>query len=765
MSIGLSLPRADGAEKLSGRATYTADIALPGMLAGKLLRSPHAHARLLRVDASRARAAPGVHAVLTRDDVPAGLMPVYGYFIKDQPIVATDRVRHVGDIIAAVAAETEAQAVAALALIEVDYEALPVVASIEAALAPDAAELFPEAPIGFVPAYGDGARGALRPAKNICFEFGYRMGDAAVFDSCDHVFEDEFRFSRMWHFHLEPFVSVADARDGRIELWSSNQNPFPLRKELSRIFRLPENAITVRVPYVGGGFGSKNNCKTEPAAVLLSMLAQRPVRLALTLEEGFLTNTQHAAILRLRTGVMRDGRLVARQSHIELDAGAYSDASPLVAEKAGYRIPGPYAWEHVDSLCRCVMTNTAPAGPFRGFGGTQATWASESQIDMIARRLGISPLAMRQKNLLKLHQAFMPGESGVDSDMEDGLQTVLAAIHHTPAPDRGLGFAVGFKDGGGVNKPAQARVKISTNGDVFLGCGTVEIGQGARTAIPQIVAEILGCPATRVRVSPIDTDHTPFDQGTNASSGIAVMGQAVARAATAVRDQVLGFAAAQTGAPPETLRLEDWHIIRGNERLPLGPMIMRHYGGTGFEFTADGFFKPEADHQAPLEAQCVYWEIGWAAAEVEVDRGTGQFTVTQLVVAGDAGRAINPMLCRGQDEGSAIMGYAQAIFETMRYDCDGQLLNGDPLHYRVPLAEDLPARFTTLTLEQGHGPGPFGAKGLGEGAMLPVAAAIANALHDAVGIRITELPLTPERVLRALDKLASDRPGPSGTRA
>jgi CO/xanthine dehydrogenase Mo-binding subunit len=760
MSIGLSLARSDGAEKLSGRATYTTDITLPGMLHAKLLRSSHAHAKLLRVDASRARTAPGVHAVLTRDDVPPGLMPVYGYFIKDQPIVATDRVRHIGDIIAAIAAETEAQAVAALALIEVEYEALPVVASIEAALAGDAPELFPEAPIGIVPAYGDGARGALRPARNICYEFGYRMGDASVFDRCEHVFEDEFRFSRMWHFHLEPFVSVADARDGRIEVWSSNQNPFPLRKELSRIFRIPENAISVRVPYVGGGFGSKNNCKTEPAAVLLSMLAGRPVRLALTLEEGFLTNTQHAAILRLRTGVMADGRLVARQSHIELDAGAYSDASPLVAEKAGYRIPGPYSWEHVDSLCRCVMTNTAPAGPFRGFGGTQASWASESQIDMIARRLGISPLAMRQKNLLKLHQAFMPGESGVDSDMEDGLQTVLAAIDHTPAPDRGLGFAVGFKDGGGVNKPAQARVKVSTNGDVFLGCGTVEIGQGARTAIPQIVAEILGTSAARVRVAPIDTDHTPFDQGTNASSGIAVMGQAVARAASAVRDQVLAFAAAQTGAPPESLRLEDWHIIRGNERLPLGPMIMRHYGGTGFEFTADGFFKPDADHHAPLEAQCVYWEIGWAAAEVEVDRGTGQFTVTQLVVAGDAGRAINPMLCRGQDEGSAIMGYAQAMFETMRFDAAGKLLNGDPLHYRVPLAEDLPARFTTLTLEQGHGPGPFGAKGLGEGAMLPVAAAIANALHDAVGIRITELPLTPERVLRALDNPASDRPAP-----
>lgn len=750
-TVGQALPRADGPDKLSGRAAYAADVRLPGMLHAKLLRSPHAHARVLRVDASRARAAPGVRAVLTAADVPAGLMPVYGYFIKDQPIVATDRVRHVGDIVAAVAADTEAEAVHALSLIEVAYEPLPVLATIEAALAPGAPELFPDAPVGIVPAYGAGARGALRPAPNVCFEWGYRTGDAAAFAACEHVFEDEFRFSRMWHFHLEPFVSVADAREGRIEIWSSNQNPFPLRKELSRIFRLPENAITVRVPYVGGGFGAKNNCKIEPAAVLLSMLSGRPVRLALSMEEGFLTNTQHAAILKLRTGVMADGTLVARHSEVWLDAGAYSDASPLVAEKAGYRVAGPYRWRHVDSTCRCVMTNTPPAGPFRGFGGTQATWASESQLDMIARRLGLDPLEMRRRNLLRLGEPFMPGEGGVDSDLVEGLERTVAALRGPKPAGHGRGFAVGFKDGGGVNKPAQARVKVGTAGDVFLACGTIEIGQGARTALPQVVAEILGCDAARVRFAPVDTDHTPFDQGTNASSGIAVMGQAVARAAQSVRDQVLGFAAQQLGCAAAELTLRDWTVVRGGVAHPLAPMVMRHFGGTGFEWTGEGFFKAALDHDAPLEARCVYWEVGWAAAEVALDRETGQLRVTQLVAADDAGRAINPLICRGQGEGSALMGYAQALFETMRFDDAARPLNAEPLLYRVPLAEDLPARFETLTFEQGHGPGPFGAKGLGEGAMLPVAAAIANAVQDAAGIRITELPLTPERVLRALE--------------
>ena len=752
--IGADIRRADAAEKTRGRALYTTDFALPGMLHAKALRSPHAHARLVRVDAAKARAAPGVHAVLTRAEVPATLAATFGFFIKDQPIVATDRVRHVGEIVAVVAAETEAEAVRALALISVDYEALPVVATIEDALAPGAPELFEVAPPGIVPPYGEGARGALRPARNVCFEFAYRTGDPDAFAACDHVFEDEFRFSRMQHMHLEPFVSVVRAGFDGIEIWSACQNPFGLRKDMARIFKLPENAVSVRVPFVGGGFGAKNNCRTEPAAALLSRLAGgRPVRFCLSMEEGFFTNTQHAAILRLRTGVMADGRLVARQSEVLLDAGAYSDASPLVAEKAGYRMPGPYRYAFIDSLCRCVMTNTAPAGPFRGFGGTQATWASESQIDMIARRLGQDPMALRRRNLLRLGEPFVPGESGVDSDLAEGLDVVARAIGYDKPrrPGHGIGLSIGFKDGGGVNKPAQARVKVSTAGDVFLQCATIEIGQGSRTALAQVVAEVLGCAMERVRQAPVDTDTAPFDQGTNASSGIAVMGQAVERAAIAVRDQVLAFAGRELNCAATDLTLRDWAVHRDGVAQPLVPLIMRHFGGTGFEFSAEGFYKAQNDHHAPLEAPCVFWEIGWGAAEVRVDVETGKIDVLRLVVSGDAGRAINPRTCRGQDEGSALMGLGQTLFEHMIYDPQGQLQNGDILDYRVPLAEDLPADFRSILQEQGHGPGPFGAKGMGEGTMLPVASAVANAIEDAVGVRITRLPITPERVLRALE--------------
>lgn len=757
-TVGTNTPRRDGAAKVSGAARYAVDMDAPGMLHAKVLRSPKAHALIRMLDVSAARAMPGVKAVLTHADIPAHFMPVYGYNIKDQPLVATDRVRYVGDIVCAIAAESEMQAVAALRTVVVKYEDLPVVADIDSALTDEAPELFPVAPFGAVPGYGTGASAIMRPRKNVCYQFNYTTGDSGAFEDCDHIFEDVFHFSRMHHYHLEPFVTLARASHDRIEVWASNQNPFPLRKELARIFKIPESQIRVHVNNLGAGFGSKNNCKTEPVAVMLSLMSGAPVRLCLTMEESALTNTQHAAILKLRTGVKADGTFIARDSEILLDAGAYSDASPLVAEKAGYRIPGPYRWRHIDTRCLCVMTNTAPAGPFRGFGGTQASWACESQIDMIARRLGMDPYDIRVKNMIALGEPFVPGESGMDSDLKQGLDIVCDHISYRDvrAPRRGKGLAIGFKDGGGIKKAAHARVRILTNGDSIVNMSSVEMGQGIRTALSQIVAEILKLPIERVAAPVIDTDYSPFCEGTNASSGIAVTGRAVAAAAHDARRKVLEFAARELDCNVDELDLDNGIIIRGSgpnaQRHPMGPLVMNFYGGPGFEFSAEGFFMAPVDHNAPLESPCVFWEIGWGAAEVEVDIETGQVKVIKLVASGDTGRSIHPLVCKGQEDGAAIMGYGQAMFERMIYTDSGQLLNIDPLVYRVPLAEDLPREFVTITQEQGHGPGPFGAKGAGEATILPIASAIANAIEDAVGVRITELPITPERVLAALQR-------------
>jgi len=750
-NLGTRAPRLDADIKLTGAARYAVDFTLPRMLHAKVLRSPHAHARVLSIDASRARSVPGVHAVITRDDL-KGLNATYGYFIKDQPIVAIDKVRYSGDMGPAVAADTEEAAVRALEKIEVRYEPLRVVSTIDEALAPDAPALFETQPMGIVPAYGTGASASRDPRRNVCYRFAYTTGPASAFASADHVFEDEFRFSRMQHYHLEPFVSVAQVEGSQIEVWTSCQNPFPLRKELARVFNHPEQNIRLHVPLVGAGYGAKNNCKTEPIAILLSRMTGRPVRFCMTQEENFLTQSQHAAILKLKTGVANDGRFIARKAEILLDAGAYSDASPLVAEKAGYRINGPYRWQHIDSVCDCVMTNTTPAGPFRGFGGTQASWASESQIDMIARRLGIDPVAIRQKNLLKLGEPYVPGESGVDSDIHEGLDLVCREVGYGRGErrrGRGIGVAIGFKDSGGVNKPAQAQVKATTTGGLIVSSGAIEIGQGIQTALTRFVAEIFAAPASRVSYAPINTDVTPFDQGTNASSAIVVMGKAVEIAARDCVRQVIAFAAGMLKCKPEELRLENWSIIKDNQAHPLAPMIMREFDGSGMEFVGHGFFKSPTDHHAPLEAQCVSWEIGWGAVEVEVDEETGRFEVKKLIVSGDAGRAIHKDICRGQDEGAAVMALGQALFETMHYD-GPVLANIAAAKYRVPLTTDLPEVFRAITQEQGHGPGPFGTKGMGEAGILPVMPAIANAIEDAVGVRITSLPITPEKVLNAL---------------
>ena len=751
--VGRDVSRADAVPKTTGAATYTVDVSFPGMLHAKVLRSPHAHARLVSIDASKARSMPGVHAVATRDDL-NGLNPTYGYFIKDMPIVAIDKVRYIGDTVAAVAAETELQAIAALERITVEYEILPVVATVDEAMADAAPELFEDEPMGIVPAYGQGASGARRLGRNNCYRFSYETGDAAAFDGCDHIFEDRFVFSRDQHFHLEPFVTVARMDGNVIDIWTSTQSPFPLRKELARVFQHPENHIRVQVPYLGAGYGAKNNCKTEPIAVLLARLSGRPVRFCMTTEESFLTQSQHAAILDVKTGVMADGTFVARSGSIWLDSGAYSDASPLVAEKAGYRLPGPYNWQHLNIDCDCILTNTTPAGPYRGFGGTQASWASESQIDIIARALGRDPYDLRMQNVKDLGQAYVPGESGIDSDLRAGLKLVADRAGYADrvsGDGRGMGVSIGFKDAGGVNKPTQARVRITTTGAVYLECGSIEIGQGIHTAMSQIVAELLNTGFDRVTYPGLNTDHTPFDQGTNASSAVIGTGQAVQQATLEAKQKVLDFAAKQLGCDVDELELDDWSIRKGNESHPLPPMIMGYYGGTGYEFTGAGFFKPGMDHAAPLETQCVSWEFGWGAAEVEVDRETGLIHLKQLVVSGDAGQAINPLVCRGQDEGSAVMGLTGVLFPCMVYD-GATLINGNGLDYRVPLATDIPDGFVSVLQEQGHGPGPYGAKSIGEGCMLPIASAIANAVEDAIGVRIRALPLSPERVLAAIDK-------------
>jgi CO/xanthine dehydrogenase Mo-binding subunit len=751
--VGRDFARVDGRDKATGRALYTVDVELPGMVFGKILRSPFPHAKLLKIDAKRAEKLPGVVAVITRDDLHS-LNYYYGAAYKDQPIVAVDTVRYVGDPVAGVAAMDAATAEEALELIEVEYEELPAVDNLKAALAPGAPLIHESASEG----------GELHgyhyqaPAKfkgtNVCYQFSYARGNVAEgFKKSARVFENTFTFPRVQHFSMEPHAIVAHVENDRITLWASSQDPFTLREHIAEIFRVPLARVRVIVPYVGGGYGGKLSVKTEPLAAALSWKAHRPVKIVLSIEESFKTVTRHAARFRIKTGVTRDGRLLARECEIYMDTGAYADAGPRVTQKAGYRALGPYRIPHVKSDAYTVYTNTAPAGAFRGFGTLQVTWAYESQMDMIAEKLGIDALEFRLKNLLKKGELYTSGDTPVDCDLKEGLLRAAREIGWKRKGGRGntgKGLSCCMKDGGGTYKFAAASAKMISDGSVVLLTGTVELGQGARTALSQVVAEEVGLPLDRVVVAQLDTDVTPYDPGTNASSSMVVMGLCVQRAARDLKRQLLQAAAKMLNDRAANLVLKDGHVHnRKGRNVPYSAVIAKYFGANAGEINGKGSYQDVKSSKAALGSPTTFWEIGWGGAEVEVDRDTGEIKILKYVSVADVGRAIHPVQCEGQDEGAVMFAVGHTLREEMIYK-DGQLLNPNLIDYRVPNFLDVPAKFQTVLLENQNGPGPFGSKGMGEGGLLPVAPAVGNALYNAVGVRLYDLPLTPERVWRAM---------------
>jgi CO/xanthine dehydrogenase Mo-binding subunit len=761
---GSSVARLEGVEKVTGQALYTGDLEFPGMAYAKVVRSPLPHARLVRVDARRAARVPGVLAVLTREEL-AGLDYVYGAIYKDQTIVAVDKVRYAGDPVAAVAAEDEEAAEEAAALIDVEYEELPSVTTIDEAIAPGAPLVHEKPPAG-----AEMRASAYGPARefegtNICYRFRYERGKIEdAFRRSAHVFEDTFRFHRVQHCSLEPHVNVAHFTGGGLTVWSSCQDPFGLREHLAAIFGLPLARVRVIVPYTGGAYGGKLYIKGEPISAALSWKIQRPVRLEFSIGESFKTIRRHGALVRLKTGVSREGKLVARDCEIYMDTGAYADAGPRVTEKAGYRSLGPYRIPHVRVNAYCVYTNTVPAGAFRGFGAAQVTWAYESQMDLIAERLGIDHLEIRLKNLLRKGELYTPGDTPVDCDLKEGLLKAARAIGWAKKPRRpntGKGIACCIKDAGGTYKVSGATVKLSADGSAVLLTGTVEIGQGSRTALAQVVAEELGLSLDRVAVAQLDTDVTPYDISTSASSSMTVMGLAVQRAAADARRQLLQAAAKLVKKPASRLDLRDGKVsVPSGKPIPYGKVLAETFGSRAAEIVGRGLYADRRSKKAVLGSPTTFWEVGWGGVEVEVDPETGAIDVLRYHSVADVGKAINPVQCIGQDEGAVMFGLGHTLCEEMVYD-DGQLLNPNLVDYRLPTFRHLPPEFESHLVENRNGPGPFGSKGMGEGGLLPVAPAIANAVYQAIGVRITELPLTPARVWRAM----REKGAPAGGRA
>ena len=751
---GRNSMRVDAVEKVSGKAFYTGDMELPGMAYAKILRSPLPHARLLKVDASAARALPGVIDVLTRDEI-TDLNYLYGATYKDQSVVAVDKVRYVGDPVAAVLSADELVAEEALALIDVEYEELPFVDNVDDALAPGAPQVHE----------GDVAKAELRGSRygaperfkgtNVCYHFGYSRGDVEDgFAKSDHVFEDVFRFSKVQHYSLEPHICIAHFDGERLTVWSSCQDPFTLRGHLAGIFKLPLNRVRVVVPYVGGGYGGKLYVKADPIAAALSVRNRRPVKLAMSVNESFKTVTRHPARIRIKTGVSNKGEMVARELEVYMDTGAYADAGPRVTQKAGYRAVGPYRVPHVKIDAHGVYSNTVPAGAFRGFGAVQVAWAYESQTDMIANRLGIDPLEFRLKNLLDKGEPYTPGDTPVDCDLKQGLRKVARALDWKKAsgPNVGKGLSVCLKDAGGTYKVAGATVKMSSDGSAVLLTGTVEVGQGCRTALSQVVAEELGIELEQVSVAQLDTDVTPFDVSTSASSSMTVMGLATQRAAQDVKKQLLKAAARVMKEKAADLSLKGGRVRAGKGRgVSYSDVISEYFGSSATEIVGRGVYQDRKSKTAVLGSPTTFWEVGWGGVELEVDPETGVVRILKYVSMADVGRAINPLQCEGQDEGGVLFAIGHTLLEDMVYE-DGQLLNPNLIDYRVPNFHDLPENFISELVESGNGPGPFGAKGMGEGGVLPAASAIAAAVEDAVGLRICDLPLSPPKIWERLQE-------------
>jgi CO/xanthine dehydrogenase Mo-binding subunit len=550
---------------------------------------------------------------------------------------------------------------------------------------------------------------------------------------------------------------LAEWHNDAVTVWSSTQHPFLVQQEIAEMLGLGRDQVRVIVPYVGGAYGNKNHTKYEPLTALLARKAQRPVYLALDAEDTFRTVGKPAMRVRVKTGVSKDGFLIARESVVHVDSGAYSDAGPRVTQKAAFRVHGPYVIPHIKSDGYAVYTNTVPAGAFRGMGTPQVVWAYESQMDMIAHEMAWDPVEFRLNNLMVKGDDFCPGDTPVDCDMKEGLLRLAKEIGwgEPQAPDCGIGVSCALKDGGGNYKISQARIEVDGDGAVTLFEGTVEIGQGANSALRKIAAQELGLTPAQIALAPLDTAHTPLDFGTYASSGTTVMGLAEQRAAQSVRAQLIDAAKKITGRADAAYSLSEGFIRFGETSISMAEAV-RHLDGSNGVIVGHGRYESVKDSSILMGAKAPFWEVSWGAAKIKVDRDTGQVRILKFVTIADAGKAINPQQCHSQEIGALMQGVGQTFFEKTEYE-NGIMVNPGLINYRVPNVHDLPEELVTILFENGNGPGPYGAKGLGESGLLTVPSAIANALDNAVGVRLTELPLTTEKVWRALNQKGERR--------
>jgi CO/xanthine dehydrogenase Mo-binding subunit len=747
MTVGESPARVGGVERVTGRQQYVADIHLEDVLHVKLVALDVARARIRGIDASAAMAVPGVRLVMTAADLPDP-MPRFGPQLRDRPVLAVGETKFHGDPVAAVAAETLDAAEGAARLVRVDFEELPAVHTVAAARAPDA-------PLVQDP--------SLRPNDpfadtNVLREHRYAWGDfAAAEREADVVVEGAYAFPMVTQFAIEPHAFMAAPTGDGIVVWSAIQHPNWLQRVIADLVRLPLSKVRIIAPDPGGGFGGKQHAKYEPLVAFMALRLGRPVRLVLTLEETFQAVRRGAAEIRVRSGFKRDGTLVFRDIDADYLIGAYADIADRTVAKGSYTSGGPYCCPAVRIVARSVLSHTVPSTAFRGFGNPQQIWATESNMDDAARQLGLDPLELRLRNLARTGDAFIPGDTPADGEWPESLRRAAELIGWgDPVPaGRGRGIAVGLKEGPTTGL-SYSTVRLLADGSIVVYAGTSDMGQGARTIFAQIAAGELGAPIEWVTVVMGDTAVVPYDQQTSASRSSVLMGNAVLNACRDVQAKLRTMAARLEGVEESAITVDSGAVTLPDGRaLPIRDVLARGLGRLGGEVIGVGEMRKEAQPDHPLGGTAAFYEFNATAVDVEVDRETGDVTVVRHVTVSDVGKALHPGQVRGQDEGAAVMGLGHTLMEHYIYDDTGRLRNLGAIDYRIPTSMDLPLEMTSDAIENGDGPGPYGAKGMSEGALLCVAPAVAAAVRDATGVVIRDLPLTPERVWRALQEEAT----------
>ena len=741
--VGKNIPKQDGTNLVTGKPVYTADWSPPGLLHLKVLRSPYPHARIRDIDTTKAEALPGVEAVFTYKDVPRKAYSTAGHGapVPDpfDHYLLDNKVRFIGDRVAAVVAETEAIASQACELIEVDYEILPhVIDPVEAMKGETVIHDEPE------------SSQIHDAAHNIAGEVYLDKGNlAAGFAAADLIVENTYILPAVQHVHLEPHTSISwYDENGILTVRSSTQVPFHCQRLLSELFDIPKEKLRVYKPQLGGGFGNKQEILTEDLCVLATIKTGKPVQWRFTREEEFTaTNSRHSMTIRLKTGVKNYGTIVAQEMEAISNTGAYGNHGETVTFLTGCFPLGLYRCPNQSYKGTVVYTNIMPAGAFRGYGATQGTFAVESQLDEIARKLNIDPIKLRQHNLITPEDEILIGRDEhfhiIGSyALDECIEKVTQALDYQPGKDseseghikRGVGFAATMQ-ASGLAKIHLASVKIFLlpDGRYELRTGSVDVGTGSDTTLRQIAAQVLGTTVERINIITADTHNTPFDAGSYASATLFITGQAINLAAQKMRSLLLQTAAKKLEVDPEKLELEEAKVYSSSASITLQELAQKDLS-VELEHTSD---------RASLT-------FAFMGAEVEVDTETGRITVLRCVEAIDIGKAINPRICRGQATGGLVMGLGYALNEELRFDEQGKILNPCLRTYRIPAATDVPP-LDIFLIEQADPYGPFGAKGIGEIGTNCAAPAIANAVANATGVRLRQLPMIPERVWKAMN--------------